>query len=54
MLPAGTAPEPFAPSVAKIQRLGHVVWTTPRHREAIAVFRDVLNFAQSDSLGGAA
>ena len=43
--------EPFAASVARIQRLGHVVWTTPRHREAIAFFRDVLNFAQSDSIG---
>jgi len=49
--PAGAVSEPFAPSVAKIQRLGHVVWTTPRHREAIAFFRDVLNFAQSDSIG---
>ena len=51
LLPAGTVSEPFAPSVARIQRLGHVVWTTPRHREAIAFFRDVLNFAQSDSIG---
>lgn len=50
-LPDGTPSEPFAVSVARIQRLGHVVWTTPRHREAIAFFRDVLNFAQSDSLG---
>jgi 2,3-dihydroxy-p-cumate/2,3-dihydroxybenzoate 3,4-dioxygenase len=51
LLPPGTASEPFTPSVARIQRLGHVVWTTPRHKEAIAFFRDVLNFAQSDSIG---
>ncbi|HSI01688.1 MAG TPA: VOC family protein [Reyranella sp.] len=51
VLPPGTRSEPFAVSIARIQRLGHVVWTTPRHREAIAFFRDVLNFAQSDSIG---
>jgi 2,3-dihydroxy-p-cumate/2,3-dihydroxybenzoate 3,4-dioxygenase len=53
LLPAETVSEPFAVSVAKIQRLGHVVWTTPHHKEAIAFFRDVLNFAESDSLGEA-
>lgn len=51
LLPASTVPEPFAASVARIQRLGHVVWTTPHHREAIGFFRDVLNFAPSDSIG---
>ena len=51
LLPAGTRSEPFAVSVAKIQRLGHVVWTTPHRPEAIAFFRDVLNFAESDSIG---
>lgn len=50
-LPESAAANPFQPSVARIQRLGHVVWTTPRHREAIAFFRDVLNFAESDSIG---
>jgi 2,3-dihydroxy-p-cumate/2,3-dihydroxybenzoate 3,4-dioxygenase len=27
------------------------VWTTPRQKEAIAFFRDVLNFAESDAIG---
>jgi 2,3-dihydroxy-p-cumate/2,3-dihydroxybenzoate 3,4-dioxygenase len=50
-LPAWAKPEPFAPTVAKIQGLGHVVWTTPRYKEALAFFRNVLNFAESDSIG---
>lgn len=50
-LPAWVKPEPFVPTLAKIQRLGHVVWTTPRYHEAIAFFREVLNFAESDSIG---
>ena len=41
----------FVPTVAKIQRLGHVVWTTPQYNEANAFFRDVLNFAPSDAIG---
>ena len=45
LLPADTMPQPFLPTLARIQRLGHVVWTTPHHGEAIAFFRDVLNFA---------
>ncbi len=51
LLPIGVKERPFTPTVAKIQRLGHVVWTTPRHREAVAFFRDVLNFAESDRIG---
>ena len=27
------------------------MWTTPRYKEALAFFRDVLNFAESDSIG---
>lgn len=50
-LPATVKPEPFVPTLAKIQRLGHVVWTTPRYKEALVFFRDVLNFAESDSIG---
>ena len=42
---------PFTPTLAKIQRLGHVVWTTPNYDKALAFFRDVLNFAESDSIG---
>jgi 2,3-dihydroxy-p-cumate/2,3-dihydroxybenzoate 3,4-dioxygenase len=44
-------PKPFTPTLVKIQRLGHVVWTTPHYDKAIAFFRDVLNFAESDSIG---
>ena len=51
LLPAGAEAKPFMPTVAKIQGLGHVVWTTPRHKEAIGFFREVLNFAESDSIG---
>ena len=48
---SGLGGQPFRPTVAKIQRLGHVVWTTPRYNEALAFFRNVLNFAESDSIG---
>jgi 2,3-dihydroxy-p-cumate/2,3-dihydroxybenzoate 3,4-dioxygenase len=41
----------FVPTLAKIQRLGHVVFSTPRYHDAIAFFRDVLNFYESDSIG---
>ena len=50
-LPPPDAPKrPFRSTVAKIQRLGHVVLTTPHYREAIRFFRDVLNFHESDSI----
>ena len=45
------AARPFTPSVTRIQRLGHVVFNTPRKAEAVAFWRDVLNFAESDSVG---
>jgi 2,3-dihydroxy-p-cumate/2,3-dihydroxybenzoate 3,4-dioxygenase len=51
LLPEGTVPKPFEPTLTKIQRLGHVVWTTPHYNEANAFFRDVLNFAPSDAIG---
>jgi len=35
----------------KIQRLGHVVFGTPRAKEARAFLHDVLNFRESDSVG---
>jgi len=44
-------PKPFEPTLAKIQRLGHVVWSTPHYAETNAFFGDVLNFAESDRLG---
>ena len=40
---------PFAHT--RFQRLGHVVFSTPERDAAIAFFRDVLNFRESDSIG---
>jgi 2,3-dihydroxy-p-cumate/2,3-dihydroxybenzoate 3,4-dioxygenase len=42
-----SAPE-FKPTLAKIQRLGHVVIKSPRLNETIAFFRDLLGFSISD------
>jgi 2,3-dihydroxy-p-cumate/2,3-dihydroxybenzoate 3,4-dioxygenase len=51
-VPEDDAPnKPFEPTHTKIQRLGHVVFSTPRNKEAITVFRDALNFRVSDSIG---
>ncbi len=41
----------FTPTLAKIQRIGHVVLWTPRNEEACAYLRDVLNFRKSDDIG---
>ena len=41
----------FQPSHTRIQRLGHIVLGTPRSSEAVAFFRDVLNFRVSDRIG---
>jgi 2,3-dihydroxy-p-cumate/2,3-dihydroxybenzoate 3,4-dioxygenase len=51
LLPGDTKPRPFVPTLAKIQRLGHVVWRTPHYDKANAFFREVLNFAESDRIG---
>ncbi|NML42349.1 glyoxalase [Ramlibacter sp. G-1-2-2] len=50
-LPLADTARPFRPGVARIQRLGHVVFNTPRAAEAIAFWRDVLNFRVSDAVG---
>ena len=44
--------QPYRHTVAKIQRLGHVVLRTPDYAEAVAFFRDVLNFRVSDVIDG--
>jgi 2,3-dihydroxy-p-cumate/2,3-dihydroxybenzoate 3,4-dioxygenase len=41
----------FTPTVAKIQRLGHVVLVTTQYEEAIRFFLNDLNFRASDSIG---
>ena len=50
-VPAHDSARPFQPSVARIQRLGHVVFNTPDSARAVEFWRDVLNFKVSDSIG---
>jgi 2,3-dihydroxy-p-cumate/2,3-dihydroxybenzoate 3,4-dioxygenase len=50
--PQPADPLPGASQQARIQRLGHVVLATPRHAEAVAFFRDVLGFRESDRIAG--
>lgn len=50
-VPAPDSARPFAPTVTRIQRLGHVVFNTPDAARAVAFWRDVLNFRESDSVG---
>jgi len=45
-------PAEFVPTVAKIQRLGHVVFGTPQYRESIAFMQRVLEFLPSDDIDG--
>jgi 2,3-dihydroxy-p-cumate/2,3-dihydroxybenzoate 3,4-dioxygenase len=52
-LPADERPYRFTPTVAKIQRIGHAVIRTDRYHDVVAYTRDVLNFAESDSVGEA-
>jgi 2,3-dihydroxy-p-cumate/2,3-dihydroxybenzoate 3,4-dioxygenase len=52
--PGPQAPDgPFEPKLTQIQRLGHVVFSTPNFEAAGAFTRDVLNFRQSDAIGDA-
>ena len=50
-VPAHDSARPFQPTVARIQRLGHVVFNTPNAARAVEFWRDVLNFRESDSVG---
>ncbi len=50
-LPEPDTARPFKSSVTRIQRLGHVVFNTPRTEQAVAFWRDVLNFKVSDAVG---
>jgi 2,3-dihydroxy-p-cumate/2,3-dihydroxybenzoate 3,4-dioxygenase len=52
-VPLPDAERPFQHSVARIQRIGHVVFNTPDAARAIEFWRDILNFRESDSLGEA-
>lgn len=42
----------FRAGVAQIQRIGHVVFTTPRYAETLAFLKGVLGFATSDDIEG--
>lgn len=50
-VPVEDSARPFKPTVTRIQRLGHVVFNTPRPEEALRFWREVLNFKVSDSVG---
>ena len=43
--------QPFVPTVAKIQRIGHAVIKTPRFAEARKFWTEVLEFRISDQIG---
>lgn len=43
--------EPFKPTLAKIQRLGHVVVRATNYDEALKFYTDVLNYRMSDQIG---
>jgi 2,3-dihydroxy-p-cumate/2,3-dihydroxybenzoate 3,4-dioxygenase len=45
--------QPFAPTVAKIQRLGHIVLRVPDFDDACRYYTDVLGFRISDRIDGA-
>jgi 2,3-dihydroxy-p-cumate/2,3-dihydroxybenzoate 3,4-dioxygenase len=47
------AGQPFAPTVAKIQRLGHVVLRIPDFDDACSFYTNVLGFRVSDVIDGA-
>lgn len=44
--------EPFVPTVAKIQRLGHVVLKTAEYERTVKLFAETLNFQVSDVIDG--
>ncbi len=45
------AETPSTPTVAAIERIGHIVLKTPRYHEALKFYDEVLNFRTSDSIG---
>ena len=47
------APDPYTPTVAKIERLGHVVLSVQDHPAAEKFFLEALNFRASDRIDGA-
>ena len=50
-VPEDDSARPFKPTVARIQRLGHVVFNTPQPEAALHFWREVLNFRVSDAVG---
>lgn len=41
----------WTPTLAQIQRIGHIVLKTPNFHEAVEFYNDVLNFRTSDAIG---
>ena len=50
---AGADAPPFVPTVAKIQRLGHLVLRSADPAKSVRFFTETLNFKVSDSIDGA-
>jgi 2,3-dihydroxy-p-cumate/2,3-dihydroxybenzoate 3,4-dioxygenase len=53
VLPDDWAPKSWTPTLAKIQRLGHIALWTPHREKSCRFLNEVLNFQFSDSIGGA-
>jgi len=53
VLPSDWTPKPWAASLARIQRLGHIAFWTPDKDESTRFLNEVLNFKYSDSIGNA-
>jgi len=47
---SGEPPAEFVPTVVKVQRLGHVVFSTPQYQESIHFMQSVLGFLPSDDI----
>lgn len=46
-----TEQAPWRPTLAKIERIGHLVLKAPQFREAVEFYTKVLNFRTSDAIG---
>ena len=53
ILPKSYQPKPWQPTLAKIQRLGHIALWSPEKVESTRFLNEVLNFKYSDSIGSA-
>lgn len=49
--PSNVSMSPWQATVTEFKQLGHIVWNSPDRASAVAFFKDVLNFAHSDTIG---